>query len=885
MIERFVAWIAPTASDPALAYQQLLLSIFLTLLAGAGLLFLAASMLFYDIRGLYLGSGLLLIVGAFWFVTRKLFSQIGGNSQQVEQQVEERTRELRQKTETLQTSDEMYRSLLRNFPNGAAFWFDHDLRYKIASGTIFPWLGIPEGAIEDKTIWDVWPSELCSFLETRYRAALAGETTVDDVPYGDHIFLSHVLPVRDAQGEVIAGMAIIQDITERKQTEERLRHVEDIYRQAIAAAGGVPYQKDEATSVYTFMGEGIQELIGYSAQEITPDLWAKICLENILRESRVSFSTQEEIDRIWARVSDIWTADYRILAHGQERWLADTAVRMRDEHGNPIASIGLLQDITGRKLAEGELRQAKEAAEAASHAKAEFLANMSHEIRTPLNAIIGMTGVLLDTPLTAEQYDFTEMIRNSGSTLLSLVNDILDFSKIESGKMDVETIPFDLVSCVEETLDLFAAQANQKGLDLVFDAAPHTPNTIISDPSRLRQILTNLIANAIKFTAQGEVVVTMDSQPQEGYHLIHFAVRDTGIGISEEGIMRLFQAFSQVDASTTRRYGGTGLGLAISRRLSHLLGGELWVESEQGVGSTFHLTIQAQASPLQLQPHSVIPTSLAGKRVLVVDDHSITLDILTRHLRAWQMTPVAVNSGAAALEQFAMAGPFDVAILDRLMPEMDGLALAAHIRQHPQGTQLPLVLLSSIGNGLAQAKELDLAAVLDKPVKQAHLQKTLIGILGQEAVVRKSAPPGSRFDPTLAQSQPLRILLAEDNVVNQKVAQHILGRLGYRVDIAANGIEVLQALQRQRYDVVLMDVQMPDMDGLETTRRIFAQWPPEQRPYIVAMTAHALMGDEEKCRAAGMDDYITKPVQLEKLIAALERGWASLHRDSRVNRA
>jgi PAS domain S-box-containing protein len=939
MIERFMAWIAPTASDPELAYQQLLLNVFLVLLAGADLLWVVVSMvfasdqqgqamnsvygfalllafaiaqrfvqrgqvvlatsitmlaifvvmmstgLFYELPDSYLATGLFVLVGLAWFITQKLFNQVYGSNQPLEHHAQERLHELEQKMAVLQTSDERHRTLLCNFPNGAAFWFDPDLRYKIANGTILPLLGLPQESVEDKTIWEVWPSELCSFVETRYRSALAGETRIDEISYEDHIFSSHVSPIRNLQGEVIAGAAVIQNITERKQAEERLRHVEDIYRQAIAAAGGVPYQKDETTAEYTFMGEGIQELIGYSAQEMTPDLWATICMENILRESRVSFSTQEEIDRIWAGVTDIWTADYRILSHGKELWVADTAVRMRDEQGHPMASIGLLQDITERKQAEAELRHAKDAAEAASQAKAEFLANMSHEIRTPLNAIIGMTGVLLDTSLTSEQYDFTEMIRNSGDTLLGLINDILDFSKIDSGKMEIETIPFDLVSCIEETLDLFAAQANQKGLDLVFDPAPHMPRTIISDPSRLRQILTNLIGNAIKFTAQGEVVITVDSQPKNGYHLLHFTVRDTGIGISEEGATRLFQAFSQVDASTTRRYGGTGLGLAISRRLSQLMGGELWVESKPGDGSTFHLSILAQDSPLQLQPHSTIPTSLEGKRVLLVDDHPITLEILTRQLRTWQMKPVAVRSGAAALERLAMGELFDAAILDRQMPAMDGLTLAAHIRQDSQSAELPLIMLSSIGNGLGQVKGLDFAAVLDKPVKQAHLQKALIGILGQEAVARSATPPASRFDPTLAQNLPLRILLTEDNVVNQKVAQHMLGRLGYRVDIAANGIEALQALQRQSYDVLLMDVQMPDMDGLEATRRICAQWPPEERPYIVAMTAHALMGDEEKCRAAGMDDYITKPVQIEKLIAALERSWASLHRDSNVSTA
>jgi CheY-like chemotaxis protein len=399
----------------------------------------------------------------------------------------------------------------------------------------------------------------------------------------------------------------------------------------------------------------------------------------------------------------------------------------------------------------------------------------------------------------------------------------------------------------------------------------------------LRQVLTNLVGNAIKFTAQGEVVVTVSSEliisdtggsdTGGNHHLLHFAVRDTGIGISAEGIARLFQSFSQVDTSTTRRYGGSGLGLAISRRLTQLMGGELWVESIEGVGTTFRFTLKAQDSPIQIYPLTIAPASLKGKRILLVDDHLITLDILARQLRAWEMIPVAVNSGAAALAKVSAGEVFDIAILDRQMPEMDGLTLAAQLRREAEGAQLPLVMLSSIGNSPSRAKELNFAAMLDKPVKQAHLQKILVSVLTQQSVARKPVPLVSRFDPTMAQRMPLRILMAEDNAVNQKVAQHMLSRLGYRADIAGNGEEVLQALQRQPYDVILMDVQMPEMDGLEATRRIHAQWSPERRPYIVAMTAHALIGDAEKCLVAGMNDYISKPIQLEKLIAALEQSY------------
>ena len=841
----------------------------------------------------FFAISLFVLVGFSWFATRELFrlvsqerllsDKLREHSEELEQMVQARTHELQQQAEALQTSEEQYRTLVRNFPDGAVFLFDHDLRYKVAGGTLLPSMLVDGQSIENKTIWEAWRPEITLEVEKRYRACLKGESVIVESAIGNRILSSHVLPIRNAQGEVVGGMSVVQNITERKQAEEKVRKLESLYRRAIVAAGAVPYQMDTDASTYLFIGEGIQALTGYSAQEITPELWQSLIQEHTSRGALAGLSREEAIAKVRSGLVDIWTGDCRIMVQGKERWVADVSVELRDEQGHSIGSIGLLQDITDRKDAEQELIKAKEAAEAAGQAKAEFLANMSHEIRTPLNAMIGMTSVLLDTPLTVEQSDFTEIIRNSGDTLLGLINDILDFSKIESGKLDLEMIPFDLVACLEETLDLFAAQADQKSLNLVYSLDPDVPLTLVGDPTRLRQILTNLVGNAIKFTAQGEVVVTVavdkgmaDNSPQSKHITLHFAVRDTGIGISTEGITRLFQSFSQVDTSTTRRFGGSGLGLAISLRLSQLMGGKLWVESEPGAGSTFHFTIQAEESPVEIRPISALPASLEGKRVLLVDDHLITLDILSRQLRAWHMIPVGVTSGAAALAKVAAGETFDLAILDRQMPEMDGLDLAAQLREEPNGGKLPLVMLSSIGNIPSRSKEVNFAAVLDKPVKQAHLQKLLISVLSEEAFARTLTPTASRFDPTMAHRLPLRILLAEDNAVNQKVARHMLSRLGYRVDVAGNGEEVLAALERQGYDVVLMDVQMPEMDGLEATRRIHAQWPPEQVPYIVAMTAYALMGDAEKCLAAGMNDYISKPVQLEKLVHALEQSQKSL---------
>jgi len=548
-------------------------------------------------------------------------------------------------------------------------------------------------------------------------------------------------------------------------------------------------------------------------------------------------------------------------------------VQLSNNHWRNNGQLIVLHETTERKQFEADLQMAKEEAETAVRTKSAFLANMSHEIRTPLNAVIGMAELLRNTPLNAEQKELVETVYTSSDTLLSIINNILDFSKIEAGKVEMEDQPFDLRDCLEVSLNLITPRINSHAVKLAYYLDEQTPNAFNGDVVRLRQILVNLLGNAAKFTEEGEISINVNSERlgTDQYRL-HFAVKDTGIGIPADRIGRLFASFSQADVSTTRKYGGTGLGLAISKKLSQLMGGDIWVESQVGVGSVFHFTVVvAQATQEPMRRLRQDQPRLHGKRLLIIAGNAESRRFISRETRSWGMSPYVAGSGAEALYWLQKSEPYDIALIDQTILEgddIDGPTLIKNISQK-HGAPLPLVLLPDDDKLAETYGNISFAAVLKQPFTSAQLNNTLAGVFTATQETTSESRPKAAISGDMGKQHPLRILLAEDNRINQKVATRILKKLGYQAEVANNGREAITALEQQPYDVILMDIQMPELDGVEAANEIRAQWPLQKQPRIIAMTAHALEGDREFYLGSGMDDYISKPVQIDKLVEAL----------------
>ena len=802
--------------------------------------------------------------------------------------------------QALLDSEVLYHSLVECLPQNI-FRKDRAGRFTFANNRFCQTVGHSLDAVVGKTDYDLFPPELAAKYQLDDHRVMEAQSTFETIedhftPDRGKIFVQVVKnPLYDADGNVIGVQGIFWDVTERRKMEEAIAYERDLLRALLDNIPDSIYFKDRK-SRFLRIGHQLARKFGLDnpndaigktdADFFSPD-HAKEALEDedfILRTGQPIVGKTEK---------ETWP-------DGRGLWVLTTKMPFRDKSGQIIGTFGVSKDITPLKEAEAELARARDLAVESANLKAEFLANMSHEIRTPMNCVIGMTGLLLDTKLSDEQRDFAETIRGSADGLLTIINDILDFSKIEAGKLSVESIPFDLLETVENTVELFAERAEAQGLELVLRTDLDAPRFLEGDPGRIRQVLTNLLGNAIKFTEKGFVSVQVSCLPSvSGHPQFRIAVVDSGIGIEAEAQSRLFQAFTQADGSLTRRYGGTGLGLAISQQLVHLMGGQIGLQSALGAGSTFWFSLGLPPAPPPLgtsQPQDL--AILRGRTALICDRGPRSREILEYYLKSWNLKVLTAESAASVLDQLraAAAGnaPVDVALLDIQTPGANGLDLAQQIHSEPTLKPTKLLILTSLDLHLdADAwHRAGVDAYLVKPLKQSRLQQCLTTVLGapnSDTDRLLSPDPGyPQGRATSVRPRTVRVLVAEDNAVNQKIALRQLKKLGYAADAVANGSEAVDAVRRIPYDIILMDCQMPEMDGFQATRNIrLAEADPARNPrppvYIIAMTANALEGNREICLSAGMNDYVSKPVKIPELQAVLQRAPRAPHAPSAVS--
>jgi PAS domain S-box-containing protein len=762
-------------------------------------------------------------------------------------------------------------------------------------------LGYAEHEIADA--YDEWESRV--HREDRERALATVRAYLDDPGAGACVLehrlrhkdgsyrwiLARSVALRDAAGRPYRMAGSHTDITPRKEMEQRLRDEEALYHSLVETLPLNMFRKDR-DGRYTFGNRRFLEALGRALDELRGktdfDLYPRELAEKYRADDLRVMGTGELFEA---------TEDH-LRPDGERMSVQVIKTPVYDANDRVVGTQAIFWDVTDKKRAEEALHQAREAAEAASRAKSEFLANMSHEIRTPMNGILGMTELALDTDLSPEQRDYLGMVKSSAEALLTVINDILDFSKIEAGKLDPDPHEFGLRDCVGDALRTLALRAHAKGLELACDVAPDVPDALVGDSARLRQVLLNLAGNALKFTEKGEVVVgvSLMEAPDRcagGEVALHVAVRDTGIGIPRDKLEAVFRPFEQADGSTTRRYGGTGLGLTISQRLVQMMGGRIWAESEVGRGSTFHFTACLGVIPGR-PARSRSPAHLRGLPVLIVDDSATNRRILEASVRGWGMEPASVDSGEAGLARLRDAArrrrPFALLLLDRMMPGLDGEEVVRRVKADPALARCAVIILSSAGpadDGPGRAAR-PRVRYLVKPVKQADLLDAILTLLPPAGCAGQDSDPvgrqtGSESCPAKEAGaggparRPLRVLLAEDNAVNQRLATRLLERAGHAVVVVGNGAQAVAAAEREPFDVVLMDVQMPEMDGLEATAAIRARERDGggHQP-IIAMTAHAMKGDRERCLEAGMDGYVSKPIQPAELWAEVESVLAAV---------